>query len=1097
VAFASCTGLTAIYVKAQTPPECYFNVFYNVSVDIPVHVPCGRETAYKYVDPWNEFKKFTGDLPRINISVQSDNNTMGIAAVTQSNTCTNNTAIIEATPNDGYRFAQWSDGNTNNPRVITVTSDTVFTAIFGISGMLHVSVFSNNTTMGTVTGEGDYAENTTATIKAISHDIDHIFVRWNDGNTNNPRNITVTSDIIFTAMFKEPDVSYNANLRDLVVDHWTSLNPSFNANITNYTVNVSNYITNIHVTGTASHAAATVSGNVTNKTLDVGNNVVNITVTAEDGTTKTYTVTIVRAVSNDATLRSLTVSSGTLTPSFNANTTYYTVNVANSVTHITVTGTANHSGATVSGNVTNKPLEPGYNQMYIIVNAENGSSEFYTVTIIRAAASSEARLSGITLSSGILTPSFDANKTDYTVNVDNEVSSITVTSIPNFGVTVSGDNIYNNAIYKILAEGSNTVTFTTTSADGSATKTYTVTIIRAIYISPEARLSNITVSSGSLRFISHITYYSISVPDEVTHITVIGTPGYNAATVSGNVTNKPLELGYNAINITIIAEDGITTRTYTVGVYRISNDATLRSLTVSSGTLTPSFDANTTYYTVNVGSDVTHITVTGTANHSMATVNGNVTNKTLEVGDNEINITVTSADGSTTKTYTVTVIRGDPSDATLHSLTVSSGTLTPSFNADETNYTVNVANDVTRITVTGTANHSEATVSGNLTNKAIDVGDNEINITVTSANGSTTKTYTVNVHRMSNDATLSSLTLSAGTLSPEFDADITDYTVTVSGEIEYITVTSTANNENATVYYNSTSVPLEEGENTVEVWVIAEDWTFKTYVITVIRADHVFETEAELYGFTTSNGSQITVGGNNIEYAAPCGETSFTFDLQVSPYSTVTVAGVEYYADSDGRITGLPVDISADNVKIIRITAETGGMEKDYTLNINSSLSDNLYYRRWDDVLAINLNPKNNGGYDVTGIRWYRQDGTLVDNAGYIVIEPGTESEYYVEVQTGGKWHRVCDVPQARSTDKIIAYPNPVPRGESVKLELPETFAGGVLDIYDIRGSLVKSKFSLPATSNSINVSECAPGIYLLYITGKEGNRHVIRMIVE
>ena len=47
------------------------------------------------------------------------------------NTATN--AILTATPNNGYHFVQWSDGNTNNPRAIELTQDTTFTAEFAIN----------------------------------------------------------------------------------------------------------------------------------------------------------------------------------------------------------------------------------------------------------------------------------------------------------------------------------------------------------------------------------------------------------------------------------------------------------------------------------------------------------------------------------------------------------------------------------------------------------------------------------------------------------------------------------------------------------------------------------------------------------------------------------------------------------------------------------------------------------------------------------------------------------------------------------------------------------------------------------------------------
>ena len=100
----------------------------------------------------------------------------------------------------------------------------------------------------------------------------------------------------------------------------------------------------------------------------------------------------------------------------------------------------------------------------------------------------------------------------------------------------------------------------------------------------------------------------------------------------------------------------------------LSDDATLKSLTVSSGTLSPAFAANITEYTVNVANNVTSITVIGVANHAEATVVGNVTNKSLTVGNNEVILTVTAEDGSTEKIYTVTVIRADALSFELNSL---------------------------------------------------------------------------------------------------------------------------------------------------------------------------------------------------------------------------------------------------------------------------------------------------------------------------------------------------------------------------------------------------------------------------------------------
>lgn len=79
----------------------------------------------------------------------------------------------------------------------------------------------------------------------------------------------------------------------------------------------------------------------------------------------------------------------------------------------------------------------------------------------------------------------------------------------------------------------------------------------------------------------------------------------------------------------------------------------LSSLTVSQGTLSPSFDANITSYEVNVEADVTSLTFSAKAKDSQARVSGDG-EKTLQIGDNTFQI-VCAAENGSQKTYTVVV----------------------------------------------------------------------------------------------------------------------------------------------------------------------------------------------------------------------------------------------------------------------------------------------------------------------------------------------------------------------------------------------------------------------------------------------------------
>ena len=133
------------------------------------------------------------------ITVNSANATMG--TVSGGGTyIDNSTATLTATPKEGYAFKQWNDGNTDNPRTVTVTGDVAYTAEF--APILHtITVKSNNAEMGTVSGGGTYNYGTTATLHAEAQ-MGYEFVRWNDGNIDNPRMVKIMQDTVFAATFR-------------------------------------------------------------------------------------------------------------------------------------------------------------------------------------------------------------------------------------------------------------------------------------------------------------------------------------------------------------------------------------------------------------------------------------------------------------------------------------------------------------------------------------------------------------------------------------------------------------------------------------------------------------------------------------------------------------------------------------------------------------------------------------------------------------------------------------------------------------------------------------------------------------------------------
>ena len=114
---------------------------------------------------------------------------------------------LAAIGNTGYHFTQWSDGNTTNPRQITVISNGSYTALFAKDPAKYtLTTSSTNITQGAAYGQGKYEEGTNVAIFAVANDGYH-FSQWNDGNTENPRTVTISADAMYFANFAQDPVA--------------------------------------------------------------------------------------------------------------------------------------------------------------------------------------------------------------------------------------------------------------------------------------------------------------------------------------------------------------------------------------------------------------------------------------------------------------------------------------------------------------------------------------------------------------------------------------------------------------------------------------------------------------------------------------------------------------------------------------------------------------------------------------------------------------------------------------------------------------------------------------------------------------------------
>jgi len=229
--------------------------------------------------------------------------------------------------------------------------------------------------------------------------------------------------------------------------------------------------------------------------------------------------------------------------------------------------------------------------------------------------------------------------------------------------------------------------------------------------------------------------------------------------------------GKVTITVSITYNDTTYTTLYTLNVIHTSseirkdNNNFLKDIKVSEGTLSPSFDKNQSYYRVEVDSTIDKITLEAIASSNKATITCNgkkvSTLKDLELheGDNTVIITVTAEDG-TTRDYTVVIHKkpkeNDQKDNNnfLKDIKVSEGTLSPSFDKNQSYYKVEVDSNIDKITLEAIASSNKATITCNgkkvstLKDLNLNYGDNTVVITVTAEDGST-RDYVVTINRKS------------------------------------------------------------------------------------------------------------------------------------------------------------------------------------------------------------------------------------------------------------------------------------------------------------------------------------------------------------
>ncbi len=419
-----------------------------------------------------------------------------------------------------------------------------------------------------------------------------------------------------------------------------------------------------------------------------------------------YYPNLVYADEITAELDAIVVTNGILSPDFDSAITEYnlvlpyedgnvTVNVvkADSEASIIINGTPQESitlqlGTSETADVT-----------VVVTASDEITQKTYTVHVTRASTSNDAYLSSITTSVGAISPSFNADIFEYDLTLTNDAGSVDITTVKakeDSIVTING-TVQDSLTLELAVDETKEAVIEVTAQDGITKNIYTVHV--SCLPAVNADLLSISTSSGTITpaFSAGTTEYYLTLVSTTSSVTVSTVKADSASTVkiNGTIQNSiTLQLNSGETKdavIEVTAQDGLTKKTYSVHVNRQwpSSNAYLSSISMTNGYLYPYFTPTILSYKVLMSSTQQDIIVSAALQDSAGqlTIDGTAgTEKLISVVEGEtkqIKIITTSRDGTTTKTYNITIYRQKAGDTfTISSNFLSPGNVASSKNGD-------------------------------------------------------------------------------------------------------------------------------------------------------------------------------------------------------------------------------------------------------------------------------------------------------------------------------------------------------------------------------------------------------------------------------
>lgn len=514
------------------------------------------------------------------------------------------------------------------------------------------------------------------------------------------------------------------------------------------------------------------------------------------------------------------------------------------------------------------------------------------------------------------------NNDDFLYDIDKDNNSVIILEANNFA-NVTSDRVKLitfkvNALQDMASTGNVKLVNTTIVSNDVEFSISDYSEEVAISKLPEAAyLTSLTVDDSDIfNFKSDVFSYDSKVinKDKVNIKATVS----EGAKIKEEIGDMVLNYGNNEFKITVISSTDVET-VYSFSIYRPYSSVLLKDFSILVNDKNIELDKSLDSQNVTVNSDSIEIIANGMEG---STISGNGI-KNLNIGNNIFEILVTSEDETNTKKYILNVYRQN-TDASIKELYVNDNIVNVEEN-NTYNINVNALNlNIRTILNDVNADYKLYKIKGDYreeidaNNIEIDDGsDNVFEIVVLAEDGVTSVTYTLNIHELSSDSYLQSLTID--NLGFNFDKNILKYNLNT--ELDEININAISNNEKSTISGIGKKI-LELGSNSFNIIVTAEDNSTRTYTLNVNKVKiednkiifngltvnedkkYIYKIEVgtsidTIINSVSTNGKVSVIRDNDISITATGQKLKIDFD----DYSVEYIIIVKGDVNGDGKVT--------------------------------------------------------------------------------------------------------------------------------------------------------------------------------------------------